>query len=1087
MIRLSAILLCLLPLVSRAAILTAPSAARTDVVNTLASAARGDTVRVPATSPNVTWSDAITISRGVHLTSVSGSGTTKILCPNGALILAPDATALSSGELFKVSELTFDGNLQALKFIAVVGATGGASKAFTNMAIGSCVFSNQSGTTSSSGAVSLTRQVRGVIYSNIFDRCNVVIKAMGNNDDGTEWANGNWPRVFGNKDNLFFEGNLIRYSSSYGGQDSGWTESGQGGRLVMRYNTWNMANGNHTELWDVHGFQNWPGNSQTGTMISEYYGNTVLNMVGGRWLTHRGGWGMFHNNICSGSGAARLEINQYAAGDTGGSGCMVDVAGAIGVYNGEVTNSYVFNNTVNGSARDMAPGPIGDGCGTAQNANWWNYTSGFNGTVGIGRGTSAPGGSPSLNVGYWVASTATPTTDPSVIQAGVFYKAVTAGSWTAYYTPYTFPHPLSGGAAVDPGDVVGPTVTITNPASAFTTNSLLFANLSGTASDALTNVATGLIWTNVGRGYGGGVNGTNSWSVVSNITLAYGANTISVSARDTSTNSNAGSAQVVITVTNVNTIYIWCLGDSLTQGNGVNETDYPGGYRLPLYQMLTNAGYDPIFVGSSTVNPSTQMPNNYHDGYGGYDIGDHNIAALGAALQHPPDIVLYEIGLNDYRHQTAVYTATNRLEQACSNIWTLFSSAKIVLAAENPWTDLAPTNNTMNALYTTHIPSIVARQVSYGKSVTLCDMRSPVLTDAQHLTADNTHKNALGYSVTAASWFSSMFATDEGDPDILPPTLLIVLPTASTITTGNLTTNLSGTAEDADTNVFQVAWTNVGRGYGGVATGTETWSVTGAQMDYGLNTFVVSARDASANSNTSLSQISITVTNPMTRYIWPLGDGFTAGWGIGQSDYPGGYRLKLYQLLTNAGYDPVFVGNTTNNPSSAMPHQYHDGYDGYTLTTLAAIADDLGGQLQAIPDYVLVGAGFEDFYQNSSVTTATNRVATLLTNVFNAFPSTKIIVAAMNPWTDLPATNTTLDTWYSPYLPDIVVREYGYGKNIMHNDMRRMVLNDSQHLTAGNIYFNQTGYDVMATNWFRNMFLSPVTNRVWTVGTLIIR
>ena len=47
------------------------------------------------------------------------------------------------------------------------------------------------------------------------------------------------------------------------------------------------------------------------------------------------------------------------------------------------------------------------------------------------------------------------------------------------------------------------------------------------------------------------------------------------------------------------------LGDSITVGDGSPAT--PGGYRDPLYSLLTDANYDFTYVGSQTTNPTAPL------------------------------------------------------------------------------------------------------------------------------------------------------------------------------------------------------------------------------------------------------------------------------------------------------------------------------------------------------------------------------------------------------------------------------------------------------------------------------------------------
>lgn len=414
-----------------AAIQNAASASLADVSAAVSAAARGDTVLVPAGS--VAWSSSLILTKGISLIGAGRDRT--ILGRSGVLIsIAPDATAIANEEIIRVEGFTFEGNNSALSLVRIDGAEASHPKAFKNLVVGNNRFQNTGTATSGSGAVLVSGQVRGVIFNNIFDRCNVVAKVMGN-DSTAEWSNGRFPFAYGSADNLFFENNSIEYSSSFAGGASGWIETGQGSRIVVRYCNWNMANTTLYELWDIHGFQNWGTAGQTGTMLVEYYGNTASNCGGYRWINHRGGWGLFFNNIITGSGGMGIDINTY--------NCTAEVPGASGAYTVEVNNTYNFNNTKNGQMQNMKLSSAR--CGVAENQHFWNYNSAFDGATGIGRGTTAPTGNCSVGVAFWVASTPTPTVDPNVIQNGTLFKCLAPNVWTPYYQPYTYPHPLRSG------------------------------------------------------------------------------------------------------------------------------------------------------------------------------------------------------------------------------------------------------------------------------------------------------------------------------------------------------------------------------------------------------------------------------------------------------------------------------------------------------------------------------------------------------------------------------------------------------------------------------------------------------------------
>ncbi len=441
---------------------TAASASYTDVSAAVSAAARGDTVLVPAGS--ATWSSTLTLTKGISLIG-AGRDSTFITSGGVSVNISPDATAISNEEVIRVEAFTFDGNNSALNIITAHGASETDAKPFKNLVIGKNRLRNSGTTTTGSGAVSISGQVRGVIYSNIFDRCNVVLKNVGN-DTTTEWSNGHFPQSFGTADQLFFEGNTIQYSSSGSWSDPGWTESGQGARTVVRYNQWNMANASQSELWDIHGFQYNPG-GETGTMCSEYYGNTGSNCSGYRWINHRSPWGLYFNNIITGSGGMDIDADEYQGS------CSADLGSPN--YNPEITNTYCWNNTMNGTVKNMVLGTE-TYCGVSENRNWYNYNSSFSGTTGIGRGTTAPTMNCTAGVGYWQAATVTPTTDPTVIQNGVFWKATANNTWTAYYSPYVFPHPLVSGGVSNPNAAiaVSPSTLNFGTVLAGSTNNLTF-------------------------------------------------------------------------------------------------------------------------------------------------------------------------------------------------------------------------------------------------------------------------------------------------------------------------------------------------------------------------------------------------------------------------------------------------------------------------------------------------------------------------------------------------------------------------------------------------------------------------------------
>jgi hypothetical protein len=449
---------------------------------------------VALASGSYTWATPVSLTRGI-IVSGAGAGVSTITSSGGSILfsVAPTSTAITNEENIRITGFTIDGAASSVIMIQLAGASGvSGTKPYRSVIIDHNTFQNHNPSSSTQvGAVIQSDangngQIRGVIHHNTFDRCNIILRIFSNNDT-SEWANTAFNDfAYGNSDNLFFEDNTIQYSSSYSGDNPGWVEIGQGGRIVMRYNTWNLTNATTPqEVWDVHGFQNWNGSvnsGQTSTMIIEAYGNALSSMGTYRWINHRGSWGLFFDNVLSGSGANSIEYNQYQGCGNG------DINPDPTNYTPYVNNTYAFNNTQGGTNHTMAVGAAGDACSLAANTNYWNYNSGCTTSTcatGVGTGTGTPSGTCTTGVGFWKATTATATTTSSIIQAGTLYKCTSTNTWTAYYTPYTYPHPLQGATSA-------PTVTTTTASSITATTASSGGNVTSDGGDAVTSAASAM-------------------------------------------------------------------------------------------------------------------------------------------------------------------------------------------------------------------------------------------------------------------------------------------------------------------------------------------------------------------------------------------------------------------------------------------------------------------------------------------------------------------------------------------------------------------------------------------------------------------
>lgn len=190
-------------------------------------------------------------------------------------------------------------------------------------------------------------------------------------------------------------------------------------------------------------------------------------------------------------------------------------------------------------------------------------------------------------------------------------------------------------------------------------------------------------------------------------------------------------------------IRILPVGDSITFGSSVN-----GGYRLPLWNLLTNAGYNVDFTGTQTGN-STGMADPDHEGHGGWRIDQIDAIMLTVfAATADPDVILLLIGTNDYGQDYDQANATNRLEALIAKMATNRPYCKIIVA--NLLERSEPNNTEIQTTFNPFVQSICDRQRALGREVYFQNLRS-ALTVADM--PDALHPGAVGYAKMATNWF----------------------------------------------------------------------------------------------------------------------------------------------------------------------------------------------------------------------------------------------------------------------------------------------------------------------------------------------
>jgi len=129
-------------------------------------------------------------------------------------------------------------------------------------------------------------------------------------------------------------------------------------------------------------------------------------------------------------------------------------------WNNQVTDPcYQWLNTLDGSNAVFGTAPYN--LQIRANEHYYDYTPAFSGTSGMGSGTLAARPSTcTTGVGYWA-------TDQGSWNAngadGVLYKCTSTNSWSLYYTPYAYPHPMVSGSPPPPPSPPTPPPTPPTP------------------------------------------------------------------------------------------------------------------------------------------------------------------------------------------------------------------------------------------------------------------------------------------------------------------------------------------------------------------------------------------------------------------------------------------------------------------------------------------------------------------------------------------------------------------------------------------------------------------------------------------------
>jgi lysophospholipase L1-like esterase len=220
------------------------------------------------------------------------------------------------------------------------------------------------------------------------------------------------------------------------------------------------------------------------------------------------------------------------------------------------------------------------------------------------------------------------------------------------------------------------------------------------------------------------------------------------------------------------------LGDSITEGmetdNGAGVSGPPDpmrvGYRKPLYDRLTAAGYAVEFVGSRTHGAATGLPYPNHEGTSGITQSGLRGVLAPRIQANPADVVLLHIGTNDVNGSASTDAAPTA---ASSNSILSLVNDFAANPANPPVRLLLATiigqknGNPNTAIFNANLTALYAANWSAARprySVNRVDMNSRFnpATDLSDLSVDvgGLHPSAAGYAKMASAWFDFLLEND---------------------------------------------------------------------------------------------------------------------------------------------------------------------------------------------------------------------------------------------------------------------------------------------------------------------------------------